>query len=76
MSHDEKTKERRLIPVPDWPEYHPWPPIRGLRHLIFHSKTNGFDRCVFRVGRKLLIDESAFFAWIDSQQKRVNRGGA
>lgn len=64
---------RRLIPVPDWPNHHPWPPIGGLRHLIFHSKTNGFDRCVIRIGRKLLVDESEFFAWVDAQQSGAQK---
>ena len=68
-SSDTLTKQpsRRLIPVPDWPKYHSWPPLGGLRHLIFHAKTNGFDRCIRRVGRRLLIDEAVFFAWVDEQ---------
>jgi hypothetical protein len=53
----------RLIPVPDWNKYHDWPPIGGLRHLIFHAKRNGFDRVLRRIGRRILIDEAAFFDW-------------
>jgi hypothetical protein len=53
----------RLIPVTKWGEYHPWPPIGGLRHLIFHAETNGFASCIVRVGRRILIDEGKFFAW-------------
>jgi len=53
----------RLIPVKDWQKYHLWPPLGGLRHLIFHEKTNGFDRVVRRCGRRVLIDEAAFFEW-------------
>ena len=34
----EQKKERRLIPVTKWNDYHPWPPIGGLRHLIFYEK--------------------------------------
>ena len=45
----EQKKERRLIPVTKWNEYHPWPPIGGLRHLIFYEKTNGFAHCVVRL---------------------------
>ncbi len=33
----------RLIPLTKWNEHHPWPPIGGLRHLVFHEKSNGFD---------------------------------
>jgi hypothetical protein len=39
----------------------------SLRNLIFNAKANGFDACLVRVGRKILIDEAAFFQWIDSQ---------
>lgn len=58
---------RRLIPVTQWNDHHAWPPQGGLRHLIFHAQTNGFDACVRRVGRRVLIDEAAFFAWADTQ---------
>jgi hypothetical protein len=58
---------RRLIPVTQWNDHHAWPPQGGLRHLIFHAKDNGFDACVRRVGRRVLIDEAAFFAWADTQ---------
>ncbi len=58
----------RLIPASDWPDHHAWPPIGGLRHLIFHAKANGFDRVVRRVGRRVLIDEQAFFDWVRAQQ--------
>jgi hypothetical protein len=57
----------RLIPVPKWNTYHEWPPQGGLRHLIFYAKTNGFDRVIKRVGRRVLIDEAAFFEWVDRQ---------
>jgi len=56
----------RLIPVTRWNEYHPWPPVGGLRHLIFHAKTNGFDKVVRRVGRTVLLDEDAFFDYADT----------
>jgi hypothetical protein len=55
----------RLIPVPQWENHHIWPPIGGLRHLIFHEKKNGFSECVVRVGRRVLIDEDKFFQWAE-----------
>lgn len=58
----------RLIPVPKWPEFHSWPPIGGLRHLIFGAAKNGFNKCVKRAGRRVLIDEKAFFEWVNEQQ--------
>jgi len=58
----------RLIPVGIWPRIHPWPSKGGLRHLIFHSAKNGFDRAIVRCGRRVLIDEKAFFDWARSRQ--------
>ena len=59
----------RLIPVPQWSEYHIWPTDGGLRHLIFHAEQNGFNRVIKRVGRRVLIDEKAFFEWVDQQNE-------
>lgn len=56
---------RTLIPVNRWNEHHEWPPLGGLRHLIFHAKKNGFDSVVRMVGRRVLIDEDAFYEWVD-----------
>ena len=61
----------RLIPVTDWNKYHPYPPIGGLRHLIFHGKANGFDQVVRRIGRRVLISENDFFLWVDQQGRRA-----
>ena len=59
------TPRRRLIPLTDWPKFHSYPPLGGLRHLVFHSKSNGFDAVIRRIGRRILIDEESFFAWVD-----------
>jgi hypothetical protein len=73
MSRDTKSElqlkqpSSRLIPVPDWNKHYAWPPIGGLRHLIFHEKTNGFESAFKRVGRRVLIDEAEFFRCIERQ---------
>ena len=59
--------QRRLIPVSKWNDFHSWPPQGGLRHLIFHEQSNGFNKVVRRAGRRVLIDEKAFFEWLDNQ---------
>ena len=61
----------RLIPVPEWNKHHSWPPQGGLRHLIFNEETNGFKKAFKRVGRRVLIDEAAFFECVDAQNKAV-----
>lgn len=57
----------RFIPLTKWNEYHEWPSTSGLRHLVFYEDTNGFHKCVKRVGRRVLIDEKAFFEWLKSK---------
>ncbi len=56
----------RYLTVKDWIKNHPWPPIGGLRSLIFNKDKNGFSKVVKKVGRTVLIDEKAFFIWVDS----------
>mgnify|MGYP006215679993 CR=1 FL=1 len=63
MQNSQKTK---LIPVTKWPEIHKWPPIGGLRHLIHNSSKNGFDHCIVRIGRRVLINEAKFFEWAET----------
>jgi len=55
----------RFLTVRQWTEQKSWPPLGGLRHLIFNAKHNGFDAVVRRVGRRVLLSESAFTEWID-----------
>ena len=47
--------------------------LGGLRSLIFNENTNGLASSVaiVRIGRKVLIDESKFFAWVEAQNKGV-----
>jgi hypothetical protein len=61
---------KKIITVPDWNKYHDWPSIGGLRNLIFYRKTNGLDKfgAIIKVGKRVLIDEEAFFEWIKSQK--------
>jgi len=45
----------------------------GLRALIFNELQNGLAKSgsIVRIGRKVLIDEAKFFAWVERQ----NQGG-
>ncbi len=44
----------------------------SLRWLIFNEKTNGFDQCVRRIGRKVLINLDEFEHFLDSGGTNVN----
>lgn len=69
-NHSESTTTPRLIPLSHWNRYHAWPPQGGLRHLAFHAESNGFESCLRRVGRRVLIDEAAFFEWVERQNDK------
>ncbi len=58
---------KRLLPLTEWPKHHAYPNLSGLRYLVFHAEKNGFKSCIKRIGKRILIDEEAFFAWVDSQ---------
>jgi hypothetical protein len=57
----------RLIPVKDWKKFHLNPPLSELRDLMFHKDSNGFNSCVRRIGKKIYIDEDAFFRWVEGK---------
>jgi hypothetical protein len=63
---------RRLLPIPQFNQYHPDPSPAALRWLIFTNK-DGFDRCVVRRGRRVLIDENEYFHWLDVQNKKSRK---
>ena len=47
--------------------------LGGLRALIFNENSNGLSQsgAIVRIGRKVLIDEAKFFAWVQAQNKKV-----
>jgi hypothetical protein len=47
----------------------------GVRAVIFNENTNGLAKsgAIVRLGRKVLINETRWFSWIESQNK-VNGG--
>ena len=62
------TPIRTLFTVRQFTEKHPFISESGLRYHIFNAKTNGLDMAgaIVRLGRRVLIDEQNFFAWIES----------
>lgn len=57
----------RLYTVRQFCERHPWATPGGVRHLIFNAASNGFHRVIRRIGRRVVIDEAAFLAWLEEQ---------
>lgn len=58
---------RNLFTVKQFADRNPAFTVGGLRWQIFNSRVNGLDKAgaILRVGRKVLIDEDRFFAWLD-----------
>jgi hypothetical protein len=57
----------KLIPVTKWNNHHEWPTEAGLRYYIFNAEFNGFNKVMKRVGRRILIDETKFFDWVEEK---------
>jgi hypothetical protein len=66
------TRQQKLIPVTEWPLFYTWPPIGGLRDLIFKNKDGFRDKVVVRCGRRVLIDVEKFHQWLDETNGRGN----
>jgi hypothetical protein len=51
---------------------HPAFTLGGMRAQIFNENTNGLKEAgaIIRNGRKVLIKESAYFAWLEAQNQR------
>ena len=58
-----------LLTVPQFVKRFPAFKMGGLRWHIFNEKENGLydSGAVVRIGRKILIDATAFFKWVSIQ---------
>lgn len=61
-----------LLTVPQFARKHPAFTAGGLRHLLYCDPEGFRDTCVARFGRRLLIDEGAFFLWLRRNRLRTN----
>ncbi|MFZ2171050.1 MAG: hypothetical protein WAW61_15605 [Methylococcaceae bacterium] len=62
---------KALSTVKQFPQKNPAFTEGGLRSLIFNEQSNGLAEsgAIIRIGRKILIDEVKFFAWIEGNNK-------
>ena len=63
----------RLLALTSWPSFHPWSTVAALRQYVFNEKSNGASVWVRRVGRRVVILEQEFFAWVELQST-MSRG--
>lgn len=47
--------------------------LGGMRHQIFHEESNGLKKsgAIVRNGRKVLINESKYFQWLESKNQLI-----
>jgi hypothetical protein len=57
----------RLLTVAQFVEEHKFATHGGIRHVLFNASTNGLakSKAIKRLGKRILIDELAFLAWIN-----------
>ncbi len=63
------SQHKRLSTVRNLPSLYPDAGFTtsSIRWLIFNASENGFDFCIRRAGRKVLIDLNAFEEWMDNE---------
>ncbi len=59
----------KLIPLTKWNEFHIWPTVGGLRHLVANAKKKKFDKVIVKANGRILIDEDSFFDWAKSNKE-------
>jgi len=65
----EEKKKVRYMTCSEWCKENSWPPLGGLRHLIFNAERNGFKKVIVRVGRRVLINEEKFLEYLEEKNK-------
>jgi len=68
----QEKKQRRLIPLTKWNQFHLWPTIGGLRHLVAFAQQKNFEQVLVRANGRVLIDEEAFFEWVNASRNGGN----
>jgi hypothetical protein len=71
--HRRPKSQRRLHTVRQFCQAPPAFTLGGMRWFLFHRQTNGLERAVVKVGRRILIDEEKFFGWLDAQSASQQR---
>lgn len=69
--HNESTQLDDFVTIRQLTTNNPAFTEGGIRALIFRADRNGFNSCIRRIGRKILISKSAFSRWIEAQNGDV-----
>jgi len=59
-----------MVSVKQFMDRHACFTLAWLRQMLFHREANGLADAVVQCGRKIVIDEAKFFAWLEARQGR------
>ncbi len=59
----------KLIRLTKWVEYHGVPSEKSLRYFVVNARSNGFDKVMKKIDKKIFIDETEFFKWYEEYKK-------
>lgn len=68
LNPEQPEKKSRLIPLSQWNDFHLYPTVGSLYQYNFNRENNGFDYCVIRSGKRILIDEDKLFEWLQNRK--------
>ena len=59
----------KYIELSEWNKHHQYPSTTQFRYLLQKNNKcdSGLSKAVKKIGGKLLVNETAFFDWIDKQ---------
>jgi hypothetical protein len=60
--------DKTYLTVKQMAAKHPAFSEASLRYHIFNETRNGLDKALIRVGKKILINEDAFWDWLENQR--------
>jgi len=64
----EMTQGKKWVTVKQLSQLYPFS-TSAIRNMIFFSKNNGMDKCIARIGRKVLINTEVFEHWFSKKLK-------
>ncbi len=69
ISEPEPDQKTHLMTCKAFCQGRDWPTPASIRYYIFFNKYGFADKCVKRVGRKVLIDAVGFESWLKEQAR-------
>ena len=65
----QKGDRKMKMTVQQYVDSHPYYTLAAFRWILFNRATNGINKAVIKIGKKILIDSEAAEAWENSQRE-------